>query len=136
MAVYAGATRRSSLASRPSLAPRTRRPADVAAEEPAIRRRTRTATVRAGRRTSRVGIVLGGIAIAFVLGLFSLAQTVRVSATSFDIDQLIYERDRMTADGQQLRSDLSRLGSEPAIRKEAFDLGLSQLGDALVVPAR
>lgn len=42
----------------------------------------------------------------------------------------------MTADQQQLRSDLSRLGSEPALRKEAFDLGLSQLGDPLVVPAR
>jgi hypothetical protein len=92
--------------------------------------------VRSGRRTSRVGIILGGIAIAFALGLFSLAQTIRVSATSYDIDQLIYERDRMSADQQQLRSDLSRLGSEPAIRKEAFDLGLSQLGDALVVPAR
>ena len=136
MAVYAGATRRASVAPRSSVAPRTRRPAAVTAEEPTVRRRTRTTTVRAGRRTSRVGIVLGGIAIAFVLGLFSLAQTVRVSATSFDIDQLIYERDRMSADEQQLRSDLSRLGSEPAIRKEAFDLGLSQLGDALVVPAR
>ncbi len=130
MAVYAGATRRS------SLAPRTRRPALVAAGEPAVRRRTRASTVRSGRRTSRVGIILGGIAIAFALGLFSLAQTIRVSATSYDIDQLIYERDRMSADQQQLRSDLSRLGSEPAIRKEAFDLGLSQLGDALVVPAR
>mgnify|MGYP000480171015 CR=1 FL=1 len=32
----------------------------------------------------------------------------------------VYERDRMTADEQQLRSDLSRLGSEPAIRKEAY----------------
>jgi hypothetical protein len=130
MAVYAGATRRS------SLAPRARRPAAIAAQEPAAQRRARASTVRAGRRTSRVGIVLGGIAIAFGLGLFSLAQTIRVSATSYDIDQLIYERDRMSADQQQLRSDLSRLGSEPAIRKEAFDLGLSQLGDALVVPAR
>ncbi len=42
----------------------------------------------------------------------------------------------MAADQQQLTSDLSRLGSEPAIRKQAFDLGLSQLGDPLVVDAR
>jgi hypothetical protein len=41
----------------------------------------------------------------------------------------------MTADQQQLRSDLSRLGNEPAIRKQAFDLGMSQLGDPLVVAA-
>ena len=130
MAVYVGAHERSRL--------RPARPAahSIEAEAPAIdRRRTRSA-VRAGRRPSRVGLALGGIAIAFILALFSLAQTIRVSATSYDIDQLIYARDKMTADQQQLRSDLSRLGNEPAIRKQAFDLGLSQLGDPLVVAAR
>ena len=130
MAVYVGADRRS------ALLPRATRPAAVTGEEPAVRRRPRATTVRAGRRTSRIGLALGAIAIAFALGLFSLAQTIRVSATSYDIDQLIYERDRMAADQQQLTSDLSRLGSEPAIRKQAFDLGLSQLGDPLVVDAR
>ncbi len=130
MAVYVGARERSRLLPRRP-APR---PAEVAAPL-AARRRQRTA-VRAGRRSSRVGLALGGIAIAFILALFSLAQTIRVSATSYDIDQLIYARDRMTADQQQVRSDISRLGSEPAIRKQAFDLGMSQLGDPLVVAAR
>jgi hypothetical protein len=130
MAVYAGAERR------PALHPRATSPAAVTGEVPAVRRRSQRAPVRANRRTSRIGLALGAIAIAFALGLFSLAQTIRVSATSYDIDQLIYERDRMAADQQQLSSDLSRLGSEPAIRKQAFDLGLSQLGDPLVVDAR
>ncbi|MEI8334008.1 MAG: hypothetical protein WCH74_09175, partial [Chloroflexota bacterium] len=107
----------------------------AADERPLQRRRARTA-VRAGRRPGRVGFVLGGIALAFLLGLFSLAQTVRVSATSYDIDRLIYEREQLTGDRLDLRSDLSRLGSEPAIRKLAFDMGLSQLADPLVVPAR
>ena len=130
MAVYVGAHERSRL--------RPARPSSrsLDSEVPAVERRRTRAAVRAGRRPSRVGLALGGIAIAFILALFSLAQTIRVSATSYDIDQLIYQRDQMTADQQQLHSDLSRLGSEPAIRKQAFDLGLSQLGDPLVVAAR
>ena len=130
MAVYVRADRRS------ALAPRVTMPAAVTGDSPVERRRSQRAAVRANRRTSHIGLALGAIAIAFALGLFSLAQTIRVSATSYDIDQLIYERDRMAADQQQLTSDLSRLGSEPAIRKQAFDLGLSQLGDPLVVDAR
>lgn len=130
MAVYVGARQRS------RLLPARPTPRSVDAEAPATDRRRQRSTTRAGRRPSRVGLALGGIAIAFILALFSLAQTIRVSATSYDIDQLIYERDQMTADQQQLRSDLSRLGNEPAIRKQAFDLGMSQLGDPLVVAAR
>jgi hypothetical protein len=130
MAVYVGAHERSRL--------RPARPAPTSIETgaPAVDRRHQRSAIRAGRRSSRVGLALGGIAIAFILALFSLAQTIRVSATSYDIDQLIYARDQMTADQQQLRSDLSRLGNEPAIRKQAFDLGMSQLGDPLVVAAR
>ena len=130
MAVYVGARERS------RLLPARSAPRSVETETPAVDRRRQRSAVRAGRRPSHVGLALGAIAIAFILALFSLAQTIRVSATSYDIDQLIYERDRMTADQQQLRSDLSRLGNEPAIRKQAFDLGMSQLGDPLVVAAR
>jgi hypothetical protein len=129
MAVYVGARERSRLL--PARSPSRTAEAPAAALD---RRRQRSAA-RAGRRSSRVGLALGVIAIGFILALFSLAQTIRASATSYDIDQLIYERDQMTADQQQLRSDLSRLGNEPAIRKQAFDLGMSQLGDPLVVAA-
>jgi hypothetical protein len=134
MAVYAGARRRSALM--PGRATRVALRGSTAADERALPRRRTRGAVRAGRRSGRVGLVLGGIALAFLLGLFSLAQTVRVSATSYDIDRLIYERERLADDRQELLSDLSRLGSEPAIRKLAFDMGLSQLADPLVVPAR
>lgn len=130
MAVYVGARERS------RLLPGRSAPRPSVADAPAVDRRRQRPTVRAGRRPSRVGLALGGIAIAFILALFSLAQTIRVSATSYDIDRLLYDRERLTSDGQQLRADLSRLGSEPAIRKQAFDLGMSQLGDPLVVAAR
>jgi hypothetical protein len=135
MAVYAGARRRSTLMpGRPTRV--AVRGSTAADDRPLPRRRARVST-RAGRRPSRIGFALGGIALAFLLGLFSLAQTVRVSATSYDIDRLIYERERLMDDRQELLSDLSRLGSEPAIRKLALDdARLSQLADPLVVPAR
>jgi hypothetical protein len=42
----------------------------------------------------------------------------------------------MDARLQELDSDLSRLGREPAVRKLALDGGLIQLGDTVVLPAR
>jgi hypothetical protein len=80
-------------------------------------------------------MVLGGIVVAFLLMFFSLAQDVRVSATTYDIDRLQAERDRLLAQEQEIRSDLDRLGQEPAIRKLSIDAGLTQLGEPLVLPA-
>lgn len=99
------------------------------------RRRAR-ATIRARRGPNRLGMVLGGIVIAFMLAFFSLAQEVRVSATSYDIGGLQVERDRLDGRLQELTSDLSRLGREPAVRKLALDHGLGQLGEPIVLPAR
>jgi hypothetical protein len=99
------------------------------------RRRIRGA-IRARRRSSRVGFLLGSIVLVFLLAFFSLAQTVRVSATSYDIDRLNTDRDRLQATLSELQSDLNRLGREPAIRKLALDAGLGQLAQPIVVPAR
>jgi hypothetical protein len=59
-----------------------------------------------------------------------------VSATSYDIDRLNSDRDRLQATLSELQSDLNRLGREPAIRKLALDAGLGQLAQPVVVPAR
>jgi hypothetical protein len=77
-----------------------------------------------------------GIVVIFLLGLFSLTQTVSVSATEFDVDRLISARQELEANERDMVADLSRLGREPAIRKLALDAGLGQLVDPLVVPAR
>jgi hypothetical protein len=66
----------------------------------------------------------------------SLSQSVRVAATSYDIVRLESEHDRLVALQQDLRSDVERLKGEPAIRKEALDAGLGQLGAPVVLPAR
>ena len=81
-------------------------------------------------------MLLGGIALAFVLAFFSLSQTMRVSATSYDIDRLAADREHLEAQRTELQSDLNRLGREPAVRKLALDAGLGQLTAPIVLPAR
>ncbi len=126
MAVYEGARPRTiALPGRPRVA-----------DPPVVgRRRVRTA-IRAGRRTNRLGLVLGAIVVTFLLAFFWLAQVVRESATTFDIGRLQVSRDRLDSRAQDLRSDLSRLGSEPAIRKLSLNAGLGQLDDPIVLVAR
>ena len=96
------------------------------------RRRVRGA-VRARRRSNRLSFVLGGIVVAFVLAFFSLAQSVRVSATGYDINQMLSERDALMNRKQELLSDLNRLGGEPAIRQQSIDAGLGQLAEPIVL---
>ncbi len=91
---------------------------------------------RSRRRQERLGLVVGGIIVAFALGLFSLSQTVRVSATGYDLDQLIAERSALQDRERLLLSDINRLGREPSVRQQALAAGLGQLADPLVIPAR
>jgi hypothetical protein len=99
------------------------------------RRRAR-ARLRAGRHSGRLGLLLGGIVLAFLLAFFSLAQTVRVTATDYEVDRLLSQQALLQAQRQELLSDLNRLGREPAVRKLAIDLGLFPLAEPVVVRAR
>lgn len=132
MAVYQGARPRAVTLPGGPLAPGLPRRAETLTVP---RRRARIA-IRARRGPNRPAIALGGIVVAFMLAFFSLAQSIRVSATTYDIGRLEVAQDRLDAQIQELDSDLSRLGREPAVRKIALDAGLTQLGYALVLPAR
>lgn len=123
MAVYSGARPRS------AFLPQRSRVADA----PALPRRRIRGPVRARRRTNRVAFVLGGIVLAFLLAFFSLAQTVRVSASGYDLERLGRERDALLVRKQELTTDLNRLAQEPAVRKLALDAGMSQLTAPIVV---
>ena len=126
MAVYEGARPRNILLpGRPRIA-----------ETPALGRRRVRGAVRSGQRTNRLGLILGSIVVAFMLAFFSLAQQVRVSATDLDIGRLSLDRQRLDAQAEDVRSNLNRLGREPAIRKMAIDDGLGQLAEPIVLPAR
>jgi cell division protein FtsB len=136
VAIYQGARPRAGLAvgradRRRSFVPA----AALAPPQDMPRRRTRTA-VRAGRRPDRVGLVLGGIVLVFMLAFFSLAQSIRVSATGYDLAAIQAEHDRLEATRQDLVTNINRLGSGPAIRKQALDAGLGALAAPIVVPAR
>jgi hypothetical protein len=101
-----------------------------------LARRRRRSAQRTGRLRLSVGSVLGAIVLLFVLAFFSLTQTVRLTASNYETDRLAIERERLQARQRELQADLARLGSEPAIRKLAFDAGLGQLDAAIVLPAR
>jgi hypothetical protein len=83
-----------------------------------------------------MGFLLGGVVLAFLLAFFSLAQTVRVSATGYDMERLTAERDALLVRKQELLTDLNRLSQEPAVRKLAIDAGLTQLSAPIVLPGR
>ena len=126
MAVYSGARPRSSF-----LPQRAR-----VAEAPTLPRRRVRGAVRAKRRTNRLPFVLGGIVLTFLLAFFSLAQTMRVSATGYDLVRLGTERDALLIRKQELMTDLNRLGQAPAVKKLAIDAGLTQLSTPVVVGGR
>jgi hypothetical protein len=123
VAVYSGARPRT-----PFL-PQRSRVVDV----PTLPRRRVRGAVRAKRRTNRLPLILGAIVIAFVLAFFSLAQTMRVSATGYDVARLSAERDALLVRKSELLTDLNRLSQEPAVRKLAIDAGLTQLSAPVVV---
>jgi hypothetical protein len=152
MAVYQGARRRSPLPlgldalSGAGLAARR---GDTGPGQAATASRGRTTSARArpaaragaaravqARRPSSVGIALAAIVIVFSAAFLSLSQSVRVAATGYDIVRLVSEHDRLTAIRQDLTSDVERLKGEPAIRKQALDAGLGQLGAPLLLEAR
>lgn len=135
MAGYAGARPRTGLLGR--AAPRSRGIAPGRSTTDLPRRNVRgSAATRAQQRTGRTGFLAAAIVVTFGLGFVSLAQTVRVSATGIERDRLDAERTLLLAEQQEIKSDLYRLGREPAVRKQALDAGLGQLLDPLVIPAR
>jgi hypothetical protein len=155
MAVYQGARRPSGFALpwvRPEAPGRVARDGREVGQRPDVRGRDRRATrtgARAGAHSTsavlglrrigtqrRVSLALAGIVVSFSVAFVSLSQSVQVAATSYDTVRLQSEHDRLVALQQELQSDVERLRGEPAIRKEALDAGLGQLGAPVVIPAR
>ena len=145
MAIYEGARRRASLplgldalVRRDGRAERASNDGGRETARPASKRGAPRAarSVAARRRPSSVGIALAAIVLVFGAAFLSLSQSVRVAATSYDITRLVSENERLQAISQDLRSDVDRLRSEYAIRKQALDAGMGQLGAPIIVEAR
>jgi hypothetical protein len=131
MAVYTGARPRSMFFPRRRLEAPLLHP-----QAPALPRRQTRVTIRANRRPRVVGLVICGIVVAFLLSFFSLVQTVRVSASSYDMGRLNSEYIQLQNQSQQLKSDIDRLGRQSAIRRQAIADGLTQLPAPVVVSGR
>ena len=131
MAVYEGAHPRSSLLPRRRLDAPILRP-----QAPTIPRRSSRLTMRARKRPRFFGVAIGLIVVAFLLSFFSLVQTVRVSTSGFDMDQLNAEWGQLQNQSQQDLSDIGRLARESSIRRQAISVGLTQLPAPIVIPAR
>ncbi|MGD0248412.1 MAG: hypothetical protein ABSB75_05090 [Candidatus Limnocylindrales bacterium] len=131
MAVYEGARPRSTLLPRRRLETPLLRP-----QAPAPPRRRSRVALRSRRRPRFFGIAIGLIVVAFLLSFFSLVQTVRVSASGYDMDQLNQRYGQLLNERQQDLSDVNRLNRESAIRRGAISEGLSQLPPPVVIPAR
>ena len=131
MAVYQGARRVRLAAPYPAVGAG----AGAGAGHGLARRSARSAS-RAGRSRVPVGAALGAITLAFCLAFFSLAQTISVSASNYEVERLTVQRERLQERQQELLSDVNRLGGESAVRKLAFDSGLGQLDAPIILPVR
>ncbi len=131
MAVYEGARPRSAFLPRRRLEAPLLRP-----QAPALSRRSSRITLRARKRPRFFGVAIGLIVVAFLLSFFSLVQTVRVSASGYDIGQFNAEWRQLQNQHQQDLSDIGRFGRESSIRRQAIAGGLTQLPAPIVIPAR
>jgi Tfp pilus assembly protein PilN len=131
MAVYEGAHPRSTSYPR-------RRPEAflLRPRAPELPRRRSRVSFRSRRRPRFFGIAMGLIVVAFLLSFFSLIQTVRVSASGYDMEQLNQQLAQLQNQRQQDLADINRLDRESAIRRQAISNGLSQLPPPVVIPAR
>lgn len=137
MAVYEGARPRSTFLPRRRLeAPLLRLQAPAQPAAFALPRRRSRVAMRANRRPRSVGMVIGAIVVAFLMSFFSLVQTVRVSASGYDMSQLNDEYLQLQNRQQQLTSDIDRVGRQSAIRRQAIADGLSQLPGPVILPVR
>jgi hypothetical protein len=92
--------------------------------------------MRANRRPRTVGFIIGAIVVAFLMSFFSLVQTVRVSASGYDMALLNAEYLQLQNQRVQITSDIDRVGRQSAISRQAIAGGLSQLPAPVVLPAR
>ncbi|MGH2407340.1 MAG: hypothetical protein ACRDF7_04565 [Candidatus Limnocylindrales bacterium] len=95
----------------------------------ALHRGRRSAGLAGVSDGDRITLLLGGLLVAFLLGLFYLSQTLGVATTDYEIDTLLNQRIDL---GRQIRSvegDLARWGAEPAVVSGAQAIGFDRLGD-------
>jgi hypothetical protein len=107
-----------------------------AGARPLAERRAARIPVRARRRLRPTALALAGVLVAFLLGLVSLTQTLQATATNYQIDSLLIDRQRLQQELQSQQGAIAQWGSEPQVVQWAQQEGLNRLGGKVHVPAR
>ncbi|HEY7940558.1 MAG TPA: hypothetical protein VID25_01315 [Candidatus Limnocylindrales bacterium] len=104
----------------------------------AVPRRRQGVHQRARRGASRVGLILGAILVAFLLGLFYLTQTIGTATAGYDTDRLTADRAALDRELSTQESQIFSFGSEQNVLQAAQANGLVDLGGGqpLRVPGR
>ncbi len=91
---------------------------------------------RARRRGRPVIIVLAVIVVVLFFGLLYLTQTLQAAVTSYQISNILLERQTLQQELQSQQGDVAQWGSEPQVLGWAGQEGLLRLGNKLRLPAR
>lgn len=102
----------------------------------AIPRRRLSRASRVAARSHPARALIGGVLIAFLIGLIYLAQTVNLGATSYEIDQMTAQRDDLYRQAQTVETSVLTWGTEPTALDHAQHLGLDQLATKVRLSAR
>lgn len=104
----------------------------------AVPRRRQGVHQRARRGASRVGLILGAILVAFLLGLFYLTQTIGTATAGYDTDRLTADAAGLARQLSTQQSQIAAFGSEQNVLQAAQTKGLVDLGGAqpIRVPGR
>lgn len=95
-----------------------------------------SATDRSGLFGLHLSSVIGAGALVFAAAFVMLVLSLEVTTSSARIQSLVDERARIVEQIRAGETDMSRLGREPAVRRRAFELGIGQLTDPLIVEER
>lgn len=99
-------------------------------------RRKLSRASRISARSHPARALIGGVLIAFLIGLIYLAQTVHLAATGYEIDQLSAQRDSLYRQVQTVETSVLAWGTEPTALDNAQRLGLDQLASKVRLSAR
>ena len=98
------------------------------------RRLSGRATARS--RTQPLAAVIALVLVVLVIGIIYVAQTIRLAATTYEIEGLMAERDDLARQVQTVETSVLRWGAESTVLDRAQRLGLGQVETRVRLPAR
>ncbi len=99
-------------------------------------RRSQSRTSRISARSHPARALIGGVLVAFLIGLIYLVQTIQLGATGYEIDNVAAQRDDLYRQVQTVETSVLVWGTEPTVLERAQQLGLDQIASGVRLTAR